>query len=218
MTHGPAAPCARAPFWARARRRGDATAGVEANARLTAMTAIVLLLLFVAELVTVVMGARSALSVHVMVGLLLVPPVLLKVGTTTWRMVSYYRRVPGYLEKGPPARALRILGPFLVVLTFVVLVSGIGLVVAPHLGHSGFLIVHKASFYLWLAALLVHVLAHVRQTLRLAGRDLRARTHVLSAGARTRQLILGGSLLLGVVLALALYHRAETYLHIYPYK
>src|SRR5437899_9849993 len=40
-------------------------AGVEANARLTAMTGMVLLALFIAEIATVLMGARSVLTLHV---------------------------------------------------------------------------------------------------------------------------------------------------------
>jgi hypothetical protein len=209
---------ARALFRARASRDGEGAARVEANARLTAMTAVVLLLLVVAELATVVLGARGHLSLHVIVGLILVPPVLLKIGTTTWRMVSYYRGDAAYLEKGPPPLALRILAPFLVALTFLVLGSGIGLVVVPHSLHSSLLIVHKASFYLWLATFLIHAVAHFKQMIRVAGRDVVARTRVLSAGVRSRRLVLGGSVLLGGALALLLAHRAEVYLRIYPHK
>jgi len=108
--------------------RVQGRAGVEANARLTAMTGIVLLILFIAEIATVLMGARSV-TLHVTLGLLLVPPVLLKVASTTWRMTAYYRGNAAYREKGPPALALRILGPFLVFLTMLVFVSGIGLIV-----------------------------------------------------------------------------------------
>src|SRR2546421_5153496 len=110
-------------------RRIRGRAGVEANARLTAMTAIVLLVLFIAEIATVLMGARSVLALDMTLGLLLVPPILLKIASTTWRMTAYYRGNAAYREKGPPALALRILGPFLVVLTMLVFVSGIGLIV-----------------------------------------------------------------------------------------
>ena len=105
--------------------------GVEANACLTAMTGIVLLLLFIAEIATVLIGARSVLTLHVTLGLLLVPPVLLKIASTTWRMAAYYRGNAAYREKGPPALALRILGPFLVFLTMLVFLSGIALIVGP---------------------------------------------------------------------------------------
>jgi hypothetical protein len=208
---------ARALFGARAPGGGEAAARVEANARLTGTTAVVLLFLVGAELATVVMGARSHLRLHVVVGLILVPPVLLKIGTTTWRMVAYYRGDAAYLEKGPPPLALRILGPFLVVLTLLVLGSGIALVVVPHSLHSSLLILHKASFYLWLATFLIHAVAHFERMIRLAGRDVLARTRVLSAGVRSRRLVLGGSVLVGGALALLLAHRAEVYLRIYPH-
>jgi hypothetical protein len=99
-----------------------------------------------------------------------------------------------------------------------VLGSGIGLVVVPHSLHSSLLILHKASFYLWLATFLIHAVAHFKQMIRLAARDVLVRTRVLAAGARTRRLVLSGSVLLGGILALLLSHRAEVYLRIYPHK
>ena len=84
--------------------RMQGRAGVEANARLTAMTGIVLLALFIAEIATVLLGARSVLTLHVTLGLLLVPPVLLKIASTAWRMAAYYRGNAAYREKGPPSR------------------------------------------------------------------------------------------------------------------
>src|SRR5436190_17147738 len=121
--------------------RVQGRAGVEANARLTAMTAVVLLVLFIAEIATVLIGARSVLTLHVTLGPLLVPPVLLKIASTTWRIAAYYRGNAAYREKGPPALALRILGPVLVFLTTLLFVSGIGLIVGPRPLHGSFLIV-----------------------------------------------------------------------------
>src|SRR5438552_13440756 len=152
--------------------RKQGRAGVEANARLTAMTAVVLLVLFIAEIATVLIGARSVLTLHVALGLLLVPPVLLKIASASWRMAAYYRGNAAYREKGPPALALRVLGPFLVFLTMLVFASGIGLVTGPQSVHGSFLIVHKASFYLWLIALAIHVAVHSKNVARLAGRDI----------------------------------------------
>jgi hypothetical protein len=189
-------------------------AGAEANARLTAMTGIVLLVLFVAEIATVLLGARSALTLHVTLGLLLVPPVLLKIASTTWRMAAYYRGDAAYREKGPPALGLRILGPFLVFLTMLLFVSGIGLIAGLRPLHGSFLIVHKASFYLWLVALVIHVAAHSKAVVTYIARRARIRT----AGARYRVLALTGSLLVGSGIAFALARRAETYLLLYPHK
>jgi len=199
-------------------RRIQGRAGVEANARLTAMTGIVLLVLFIAEIATVLMGARRVLTLHVTLGLLLVPPVLLKIASTTWRMTAYYRGNAAYREKGPPALALRVLGPFLVFLTMLVFVSGIGLIVGLRPLHDSFLIVHKASFYLWLLALVIHVAAHSKDVVHLAGEGIVRHTRIRTTSARYRLLTLTGSLLLGSALALALAHRAETYLHLYPHK
>src|SRR5437660_1860298 len=177
-------------------RRIRGRSGVDANARLTAMTGMVLLVLFIAEIATVLMGARSVLTLHMTLGLLLVPPVLLKIASTTWRMAAYYRGNAAYREKGPPALALRILGPFLVFLTMLLFVSGIGLIVGLRPLHGSFLIVHKASFYLWLVTLAIHVAAHSKTVVRLAGKDIARRTRIRTTRARYRLLTLTGSLLL----------------------
>jgi len=81
----------------------------------------------------------------VALGLILVPPVLLKIASTTWRMAAYYRGDAAYREKGPPALTLRIVGPLLVFLTLLVFGSGLGLVIGPHSLHSSFLIMHTVD-------------------------------------------------------------------------
>ena len=83
----------------RAQRRADA--GVAANARLTASNAVVLLVLLAAEGVTI-LRVRDLLTPHVFIGMVLVPPVLLKMASTGWRFARYYRGVPAYQRKGPP--------------------------------------------------------------------------------------------------------------------
>src|SRR5690242_3798644 len=55
------------------------TGGPAGNARLTAWTGVVLLALFVAELVTL-LDVRGLIGWHVAVGVLLVPPALVKTG------------------------------------------------------------------------------------------------------------------------------------------
>lgn len=85
----------------RSHTRGRAADGVEANARLTGSTAAVLFVLLAAEGVTI-LRVRPLLSWHVFIGMLLVPPVALKIGTTSYRFVRYYRGSPAYRRKGPP--------------------------------------------------------------------------------------------------------------------
>ena len=82
------------------RRRADA--GVAGNARLTAANAAVLLVLLVllaAEGVTILRVHRLLLP-HVFIGVVLIPPVLLKVASTTWRFARYYSGAPAYWRRG----------------------------------------------------------------------------------------------------------------------
>jgi hypothetical protein len=55
--------------------------GVEGNARLTATTGVLLIVLLAVEGVTILF-IRPLISMHVFVGLMLVPPVALKLGST----------------------------------------------------------------------------------------------------------------------------------------
>lgn len=73
----------------------------EANARLTAGTAAVLLVLLAAEGVTI-LQIRGLISEHVFLGMVLVPPVLVKTGSTVYRFARYYRGAPEFRRKGPP--------------------------------------------------------------------------------------------------------------------
>ncbi len=179
------------------RRRKD---GVEANARLTASVAVVLFVVLAAEGVTI-LRIRPLLTPHVFIGMLLVPPVLLKIGSTTWRFVRYYLGSPEYRRKGPPPIVLRLLGPVLVTLTLVVFASGIALLLMPTSWHARLLFVHKASFILWIAAMAIHVLGHLLDTARLAPRDWMHRTRREVSGAGLRQWSIAGSLVLGLFLA-----------------
>ncbi|MDQ1359993.1 MAG: hypothetical protein QOJ44_370 [Acidimicrobiaceae bacterium] len=176
-------------------------AGVEANARLTASVAVVLFVLLAAEGVTI-LRIRPLLTPHVFIGMLLVPPVLLKVGSTTWRFARYYLGSPEYRRKGPPPLVLRLLGPLLVALTIVVFASGIALLLAPTSWHDRLLLLHKASFIVWIAAMVIHVLGHILDTARLAPRDWMHRTRRQVRGAGLRQWSIVVSLALGFVLAL----------------
>src|SRR5438128_4242383 len=100
------------------------------------------------------------LSWHIFVGVLVVPVVALKLGSTGYRFVRYYTGRPDYVQAGPPHLLLRLLGPVVVVSTIALLATGIALVVV---GPAGGLMLglHKASFVVWLGALGAHVLGHL---------------------------------------------------------
>jgi len=174
--------------------------GVEANARLTASTAAVLLILLAVEGLTVVQ-IRPLLTAHVFVGMLLVPPVLVKLSSTIWRFAKYYLGSPDYREKGPPMAVLRVLGPFVALLTIVLFASGIVLLLGPQSLHSQFQLIHKASFILWFIFMTIHVLGHLGDTARLATKDWTSRAQRVVAGSKIRRYVLSASLVAGVFLA-----------------
>src|SRR6266550_4435588 len=91
----------------------DRFGGVEGNEILTSATAVALTVLLVTEGVTIVhMG--GLLSAHMFIGMVLIPPVLLKLASTGYRFVRYYTGSCAYRAKGPPPLALRLLAPALV--------------------------------------------------------------------------------------------------------
>ena len=179
-------------------------AGVEANARLTASTGVVLLVLLAAEGVTL-LSLGSLLRWHEIIGVLVIPPILLKLGTTGYRFVRYYTHDPRYRRKGPPHWVLRLTAPGMVALTVTLLVSGV-LLGLDHHRRGVLFFVHKASFILWFAAMTVHVLGHVVESATVGLADWRPGAARLS-GANVRRALLVGSLVAGGLLAAALASR-----------
>lgn len=181
-------------------------AGVIGNERLTALVSLVLLVLIIVELVTSAL-LRIWLPAHTVVGVLLVGPLLVKMGSTGWRFLRYYTRAPAYVRRGPPPLVLRVLGPVLLVTTLVMVGSGIGLVVTGPL--QPFLLTHVFSALVWLPLIAVHSLAHLQQVPRSIASDWSTRQ-----GSRfpvRRGLRLGtnlGALLLGVIAAVILFPAA----------
>ena len=152
------------------------TGGPAGNAALTAWTGLVLLVLFVAELLTL-FDVRGLISWHVAIGALLVPPALLKTASTGWRMVRYYTGHGAYREAGAPPTLLRWLGPLVVLSTLGLLASGILLVVLgagsahttlvslPDL-RVDWVTLHQAFFAVWCGATGLHLLARIVPALR----------------------------------------------------
>src|SRR3954469_13445077 len=85
------------------RERRDRFGGTEGNELLTSAIAVVLTGLLGAEGITVV-NMRGLVSVHMFIGLVLIPPVLLKLASTGYRFARYYGGGRGYSVKGarPP--------------------------------------------------------------------------------------------------------------------
>ena len=193
----------------RTQRRADG--GVEANARLTASGAAVLLIVLAVEGVTI-LRIRELISPHVFLGMLLIPPVLVKMASTGYRFARYYLGAPAYRRKGAPPILLRLLGPVVVILTVVLLASGVALLLASPAWSQQLLFVHKASFVLWFLAMTVHVLGHLAEVARLAPRDWLRRARRDVRGAGSRQWLIAGSLVAGVLLGLVMLSRVGPWL------
>jgi len=183
--------------------------GPDGNERLTAASGAVLFLLLAAEGVTI-LSIRQLLSPHIFIGMLLIPPVALKLGSTGWRFFRYYRGASEYRRKGPPLLPLRLLAPVSVVSTVALFGSGIALVV---LGPRGGIVLglHKASFVVWFVATGIHVLAYLPRVPRLLAGDWRPSTRL--AGAGGRRLLVAGAIVAGAILAVATVGSAHAWVH-----
>lgn len=188
----------------------------ERNSRLTALTGVVLLVLFAAEITTEVLGVRTVLTAHVVIGHLLAPPVLVKLGSTGWRLVQYHRGRPDYRRRGAPRRYLRLLGPVITVLTVALVGSGILAYDGPRSLHALALNVHEVSFYPWLAAVVAHVVPHFLEAVSQATADLLGRAGIRVPGTAFRRALVLGALVLGAILAVALSGHAGSYLALFP--
>jgi len=188
----------------RARYRNRILGGAAGNARLTALSGAVLLVLLAVEGATIpFLGAL--LSVHIFVGMLLLGPVALKLGSTGYRFVRYYTGTREYVEAGPPVPLMRVLvAPVLVLSTLTLFTTGVLLIATPQRGMV--LGLHKASFVVWIGACGIHVLAYATRTLR----------ELLAEGVKGGWLRVGvvlAALSVGVAVAVATYPLAAPWLH-----
>jgi len=184
--------------------------GSEGNARLTGMTGLVLLVLLAVEGVTI-LAIRPLLSVHVFVGLMLIPPVALKLAATGYRFARYYARAVEYVRKGPPLLLMRMLvAPGLIAATLVVFATGVALLIV---GPGGGIVLglHKASFFVWLGAFGVHVLVYALRVPGLVAADWGRGPR--TSGAALRFGIIALALLVGLTVALAALPAAGPWLH-----
>lgn len=184
------------------------TGGPAGNARLTAWLGLLLLVAFLIECATLV-RLGQLISVHIIVGVLLVALVVAKTATTGWRIARYYTGDPRYREAGPPPLLLRVLGPFVVLGGLAVLGTGLALVALGHPAHSVLFSIgpfrvdavtlHQSAFVVWLAVTVPHTLGRLVPALQLAVG--RRRQRLPRRGALTRIAVVGAVLAIGAVVA-----------------
>jgi hypothetical protein len=177
--------------------------GTTGNERLTTVVGATLIVLLAVIGVTIV-RIHGLLSVHLFVGMLLIPPVLLKLSSTGYRFARYYTANPRYRRKGPPPLALRMLAPLVVLSTLVVLGSGVVLLFVGPSARPTWFPIHKDSFFVWVALMAVHVLGHLPAMPAVLRADYGRADEFSSdvTGRAGRVLALAGALVAGVVLAI----------------
>ena len=162
LEHSPAAlehPPTVSPSATRGRRRrhvswlGGGTAG---NEQLVATLGVVLIALFAVMGITI-LRIHQLLDVHMFVGILLAGPVGLKLGATGYRFTRYYSGNPAYRRKGPPKLSLRLLAPVLVLSTLALFLSGLVLMLEGASRSPQVMLIHKASFLIWISVAGLHV-------------------------------------------------------------
>ncbi len=185
------------------------TGGPDGNERLTSTVGLILLVLLVVEAATT-LSLHSYLPVHIFLGLLLLPPIVLKLASTGWRFVRYYAGSTPYRLRGPPELLLRMLAPLLVAATVVLFGTGVAFLIVGR-GGGLLLTVHAAAFVVWGVLMIVHVLAYLPRVVRHGIADWRPRAR-LPAGVGLRRYAVAAALAAGVVVGLGTYSAQTAWL------
>lgn len=190
-----------------------------ANTRLTALTGLLLFVLLAVEGITVPFVGQL-FTLHAFIGWVLVPPMALKLASTSYRFVMYYTGNPRYVKAGPPQPLLRILAPLVIISTAVLMWSGVELVlIGPNATTAGlWKTIHQASFVLWFGFMTIHVLAYVLKAGSISLPELRIRQSVHSIKVPGRNIRVGlliVSILLGILIGFHESHLAQPWIKLF---
>jgi hypothetical protein len=174
--------------------------GVAGNARLTGVVGALLLVALAIEGITVP-SVRGMLTLHVFIGIFVIPVVCLKLASTGYRFFHYYRGTAAYRHKGPPHPILRVTAPLLVVTTLTLLGTGVVMLAVGPQHSDSWRTLHQASFIGWFALMTIHVLGHAYETWKLATDELRAAARVRRR--KTRVSLVACSLVVGLIFGVA---------------
>jgi hypothetical protein len=195
-------------------KRGTRLLNPDGNERLTASVGLVLIALTVIELATLLLGLQRFLSLHVFVGIVLLPPVALKLASTGWRFTRYYTRAAAYRAKGAPQLVMRLMAPLLVAATIVLFGSGVAMGFLH--GHSLRLArqLHGPASVVWMLLVGVHVLVYLKRALVSSKEDVDPTSRSAVRGASARNLILAAAVLTGLVVGLGTITVQHRWLHL----
>jgi len=189
--------------------------GPDGNERLTAAVGLILVVLSAVEIATLLVGLRTTLHVHVLVGLILLPPIAVKLASTGWRFARYYTGNDAYRRRGPPELPMRLLAPFLVVFTVLLFGSGVAMGVLHGHGLQVARRIHGPAAVGWMVVLALHVVVYLPTALRATAGDLRRRTRGQVGGAQLRAYVIALALAGGLVVALATLPVQHVWLHLH---
>lgn len=193
--------------------------GTVGNERLTAATGILLIALLAVIGVTIPL-LRPLISVHLFVGLMLIPVICLKLASTGYRFVRYYTSDPVYRKRGAPPILLRAGAPIVVATSLAVLATGVALLFLEPQSSGTLRLLHKASFIVWVAFMALHVLGHLPDIQKnfLTSRGGRVEYNRYAAGASGRIVSLASALVAGIVLAIVLIPHFGAWTHFEAFR
>jgi hypothetical protein len=173
------------------------------NERLTAAVGLLVIVPVLVEIASILLGVHTFMSLHVFVGLALIPAVLLKLASTGWRFVRYYTRSRDYVELGPPQIAMRLLAPLFVAATVVLFGSGVAMGLLHGHGLQIARRLHGPASVTWLVLLGLHVLVYVRRALRSTAEDAVPARRQPMRGTTARATALAAVVIAGLALGAA---------------
>jgi hypothetical protein len=173
------------------------------NERLTAAVGLLVIIPVLVEIASVLLGVHTFMSLHVFVGLALIPAVLLKLASTGWRFARYYTRSREYVAVGPPQLAMRLLAPLFVTATVVLFGSGVAMGFLH--GHPLQIArnLHGPASVIWLGLLGLHVLVYLGRALRRTALDALPAMRKSVPGRTARAYALAAVVVGGLVLGAA---------------
>jgi hypothetical protein len=193
---------------------GSAQLNPDGNERLTAAVGIVLVVLTVIELATVLFGLQHFLSLHVFVGFVLIPSVLLKLASTGWRFTRYYTRTEAYRLKGAPQLIMRMLAPILVASTVILFASGVAMGITHgrslHIARQ----LHGPASVVWMILVGVHALVYLRRALVSVNEDMHPSSRAAVRGASARASLVVVAIVAGLVVGGATLPVRQHWLHL----
>jgi|GEM_PF-1809769 len=183
--------------------RKHADARIINLSRGSALFGTALAILFVVEVLTVPIMSH-AIAWHIAVGLIAVPLLVGKLTYSSLRFIGYYRGDERYRQAGVPWFPLRVLAPFLVITTVLVIGSGVELDVAGPTSFSATFLApaHFLLSVVWFLLMAFHVAAYFNRAARSTMKDMSYRlTKPRPTSSRSRVTIFLVALALGIVLA-----------------